>query len=132
MLRIDTTSAVPAYAQIVRQVKRAVALGVLRAGQGLPSLRETAVRLRVNPMTVSKAYKQLEAEGILESRQGSGSYVSPKAAQLLASFHRDGLAGEIDQVITDARNLGISTQDLKQLIDQRIANAQSQEDHTNG
>ena len=73
---IDTTSSVPIYAQLVEQVKYALAAGILRAGDPLPSLRQTAAGLRVNPLTVSKAYRALEADGIIVTDHGRGSSVS--------------------------------------------------------
>ena len=73
ILRIDTTSSTPVYDQIVEQTKRAVASGAIRPGDALPSLREAARTLRINPLTVAKAYKQLEQDGVIETRHGLGS-----------------------------------------------------------
>lgn len=120
ILRIDTTSSTPVYAQIVEQVKRAVATGMLRAGDSLPSLRETAVKLRINPLTVSKAYKMLEQDGLIESRQGLGSFVADNGQAPAEDFRRAALTQEVDSLILDALNLGVSLEELEELIRERV------------
>ena len=121
ILRIDTTSSVPVYAQLVDQVKRAIAVGALKSGDPLPSLRETAVRLRVNPLTVSKAYKQLEAEGLIETRHGLGSFVTTDTAVITDGFRRDVLVRAIDDLLVDSHHLGVTVEDLRRLVEERIA-----------
>ena len=72
---INPSDAVPIYRQIVEQVRRQVASGQLRTSDELPSVRTLALEHAINPMTVSKAYSQLEAEGLLERRRGLGMVV---------------------------------------------------------
>jgi len=119
IIRIDTTSSIPVYAQIVDQIKRAIASGALRHGEALPSLRETAVKLRVNPLTVSKAYKQLENEGLIETRHGLGSFVSAEIGESTDGFRRDLLVHGMDALLQDAWHLGVSVEELKLLLDER-------------
>lgn len=119
ILRIDTTSSVPVYAQIVDQVKRAIAAGSLRAGDNLPSLRETALKLRINPLTVGKAYKLLEQDGLIETRHGLGSYVTTDNGGAAGIYRRDVLAREIDNLLVDAFNMGVSPMELKDMFDER-------------
>lgn len=76
MLHIQPGAAEPIYRQIIDQVRRLVAGGQLAPGAELPSVREVAAVHVINPMTVSKAYSQLEAEGVLERRRGKGMAVS--------------------------------------------------------
>jgi len=118
ILKIDTSTSLPVYAQIVDQIKRAMAAGSLKAGDGLPSLRETAIKLRINPLTVGKAYKQLEQEGLIETKHGLGSYVSANAGATDAYRH-ESLARQIDNLIVDAYHMGVSTDDLKRLFNER-------------
>jgi GntR family transcriptional regulator len=122
IIRIDTTSSTPVYAQIVDQIKRAIASGAIKRGDSLPSLRETAVKLRVNPLTVSKAYKQLENEGMIETRHGLGSFVTADIGESTDGFRHDLLARSIDSLLLDAWHLGVQPDELKQLFDER-ANA---------
>ena len=124
ILRIDTTISLPVYAQIVDQVKRAIASGSLRAGDGLPSLRETALKLRINPLTVGKAYKLLEHEGLIETRHGLGSYVTTTNGAADA-FCRETLARDIDNLIVDAFHMGVEPGELRNLFEDRIEAASS-------
>lgn len=73
--RIDPRLPTPLYLQIAQAVRAAIAAGDLAAGHGLPSVRGLAGQLRVNPATVVQAYRQLEAEQLIEMRQGAGSFV---------------------------------------------------------
>lgn len=118
ILRIDTTTSMPVYAQIVDQIKRAIAAGSLRAGDGLPSLRETAIKLRINPLTVGKAYKQLESDGLIETRHGLGSYVTANSGAVEV-FRREALARDIDNLIVDAFHMGVSPNELNELFAER-------------
>ena len=79
LLHIQPASPVPIYRQIVEQVRRLVAGGQLRAGQSLPSVRDIAAAHAINPMTVSKAYSQLESEGVLVRLRGVGMAVAEQA-----------------------------------------------------
>ena len=75
---IQTGSAEPIYRQLVEHVRRRVASGQIRAGDEIPSVRELALQLAVHPMTISKAYSLLEAEGVLERRRGLAMRVAPQ------------------------------------------------------
>jgi GntR family transcriptional regulator len=119
IIRIDTTSSTPVYAQIVDQIKRAMASGALRSGDPLPSLRETAVKLRVNPLTVNKAYKQLEAEGFIETRHGLGSFIT-QGAESTDGFRREILVKALDNMLVDAYHMCVSIDDFRKLVEERI------------
>ena len=123
LLMIDTSSAVPVYAQIVDQIKRALATGVLKSGDCLPSLRETALKLRVNTRTVANAYKQLEIEGIIETRHGAGSYVTADAREPSDHYRRETLAKAFDAVLLDAYQMDVAFDELKALFEERMARA---------
>jgi GntR family transcriptional regulator len=72
---LDSASGVPAYLQVVQQVKRALRLGLLHPGEQLPTVREVVAALAINPNTVLKAYRELEREGLVVSRPGQGTFV---------------------------------------------------------
>lgn len=74
-LRISTKSGVPPYLQIAQQVRRAIVTGALQPGDQLPTVKEIVARLAINPNTVFKGYRELEREGLVEGRPGSGTYV---------------------------------------------------------
>jgi len=72
---LRTDSGVPPYLQLVQQVRQAVRMGVLDVGDKLPTVKEVVAELAINPNTVLKAYRELEHEGIVEGRQGVGTFV---------------------------------------------------------
>ena len=74
-LRINFASGVPIYLQLMEQIKHAVDTGAIRGGEQLPTIRKIAEELRMNPNTVARAYRELEREGVIDVRHGSGSYV---------------------------------------------------------
>lgn len=117
---IDTTSSVPIYAQIITQVKYAIAAGILRSGDVLPSLRETASRLRVNPLTVSKAYRELEVEGIVSTDQGRGTFVTAKTKSLGKKYRRQALDRAADRMLVEAYHLGASPEEVRRTVEDRL------------
>lgn len=78
--RLDLASGVPVYRQLIDQVLLAVATGSLVAGQQLPTVRQVAVDLAINPNTVLRAYRELEIRGAISTQQGIGTFVTPQAA----------------------------------------------------
>src|ERR1700749_4447943 len=76
ILRLNQSSGLPLYLQLIEQVKHAVETGALRPGDQLPAIRKMAEDLVMNPNTVARAYRELEHEGIIELRHGSGAYIA--------------------------------------------------------
>jgi len=95
--RLDAKSGVPFYRQIIEQVKVGVARGILGPGDQLPTVRQLAVDLSINPNTVIRAYREMEIEGVLETHQGSGTFLSDKKPAI------DRLESErvLDQILTE-------------------------------
>lgn len=79
LLKIDPQSGTPIYLQIMEQVRHAIGIGLFRPGDPLPTIRELALQLSINPNTVAKAIRELEREGVLVTRVGKGSFVSEDA-----------------------------------------------------
>src|SRR5438105_7633875 len=80
-LRLDSHSGVPVYRQIIDQVIGGVAAGALTGGDQLPTVRQLAVDLSINPNTVIRAYRELEIRGMLETQQGTGTFISHKKVE---------------------------------------------------
>jgi GntR family transcriptional regulator len=113
---LDPKSAVPLYEQIAVRLKAAVATGELRPGEILPSVRELAGRLRINPATVVQAYRSLEDEGFVELRQGAGTFVRSMPVES-RSRERVAQAQRLArQMLADAARLGLSRQELREAI----------------
>ena len=94
---LDSKSGVPVYRQIIEQVQFAIARGRLEPGEQLPTVRQLAVDLSVNPNTVVRAYRQLEIEGVLETQQGSGTFVGHKRPEI-DELERQRM---LDQIVTE-------------------------------
>ncbi len=112
---INTGSSEPIYRQLVEQVRRRVAAGQLSAGQEIPSVRELAQTLAVHPMTVSKAYSLLEAQGLLERRRGLSMVVAAQHTHAEPSSSRvELLRPTLEKAASESRQLELtSTQALK-------------------
>jgi len=116
-MRVDPRSSTPLYGQIKREIRRAVGMGVLQPGDQLPRVRELAVELRVNPNTVARAFRELQAEGLLVARQGSGTFVSEDAAEVSREQQREALAEMVADLARTAANLGIEADDLLGMVE---------------
>jgi len=113
---LDPKSAVPLYEQIALRLKTAVATGELRAGDALPSVRQLAGRLRINPATVVQAYRGLEEEGFLELRQGAGSFVRSVATERRTRERTAQARRLARRLLAEAARLGLSRQELREAI----------------
>ncbi len=121
-VQLNFRSGVPVYLQVAQQVKAAAASGALRPGDALPSVRALAEELRINRNTAAKAYAELEAEGVLELRQGSGCFLKANGASpLRRAVRSERLGAELDAVIVQAHHLQIGDDDLRALLDERLA-----------
>ena len=120
MFILHPGSGVPIYRQLVEQVRRLVAGGQLPPGAELPSVRELAVTHAVNPMTVSKAYSLLEAEGVLERRRGKAMTVAAGgSAQASLAQRQKQLAPQLREVVAAARQLDLTQAELVALVRQQ-------------
>ncbi len=113
LFQIQHGSSKPIYRQLIAQVQRLEASGQLAAGDLLPSVREVAVHFAVNPMTVSKAYSALEADGVLERRRGIGMALATRAVSKESASQRlDLLRPSLQRVVQEARQLDLSLSDV--------------------
>jgi len=118
-LRIDFSSGVPIYLQLMEQVKHAVETGAVRAGEQLPTIRKVAEELAMNPNTVARAYRELEHEGVVEVRHGSGAYVAePKATPKMEAIRQTGevLRGAIERGLA----LGLAEPEIRRTFENEL------------
>jgi GntR family transcriptional regulator len=106
-LQLDERSGVPVYRQIMDQIKYYVAGGTLRPGDQIPSIRELAGTMSVNPTTVVKAYTELENEGIIEKRHGKGAFIAPRAHALSVTEQEQALRRSAKQLAVEATQLQV-------------------------
>ena len=114
---IDSGALAPPGQQLVDQVRFGIASGRLEAGEQLPSVRKLAAQVRVNPNTVSRAWRELEMEGVLESRRGTGVFVAPGATALCCLFRDGDLADRIGRAVAEARSAGLDADAVRDLVE---------------
>lgn len=117
MINIDLRSRTPIYEQLYKKISELILKGILKENDQLPSVRTLAKDLSVNPNTVSKAYQELERNGIIYSVSGRGSFVSPVSD----SGVRNAVLEEFDKAVSEALRSGISAEELKKRIDEVTA-----------
>ena len=120
LIELNFKSGKPAYLQIVDQVKYAAASGALRRGDPLPSIRALAEKVRINRNTVAKAYTELEREGIIETVQGKGAFLSGNHSPFAKSIRSEILSEAIDAAIVQAHHFQVNDRDLLALIQERL------------
>jgi GntR family transcriptional regulator len=111
---IDPSSGVPIYMQIVSQIKTGIAMGRLLPEDPLPSVRQLAVELSVNPNTVARAYLDLEYEGVIYKRQGAGTFVSGQGVEMSKNERRKVLSELIEKALVEGVNLGLDEAELRE------------------
>ncbi len=122
-LRLSSTSGVSAYLQIAKQVRQAMQLGLLQPGDQLPTVKEVVATLAINPNTVLKAYQLLEHQGLVEGRQGQGTFVTaslpgPSPAKQ-ASLRRS-----LDKWVRAAFEAGLDADGVTALVEERLHQAE--------
>jgi GntR family transcriptional regulator len=110
--RLDLHSGVPVYRQIMDQVRGGIASGALTVGDQLPTVRQLAVDLSVNPNTVVRAYRELELSGLLETHQGTGTFVSAQKIRGGEEERSRQLAQIVGDCVARAGAVGFSVEDL--------------------
>jgi GntR family transcriptional regulator len=111
--RLDAHSGVPVYRQLIDQVQAGIASGALPAGMQLPTVRQVAVDLTINPNTVSRAYREMEIRGLLDTQQGTGTFVADRRVE----FSKDERDRQLSQLAGEfVSRAGAAGFTLKQLI----------------
>jgi GntR family transcriptional regulator len=121
-IRIDPDSAVPIYLQVVNAIKHQVAAGQLAPGQQLPTVRQLATDLRVNPNTIARAYDLLDTDRVITTQQGRGTYVreQPNQEQLLRA-RQEQLVSMMDGIVGKALSMGCSPREVREAFEAQLA-----------
>ncbi|HJQ21364.1 MAG TPA: protein kinase [Gemmatimonadaceae bacterium] len=117
---IDPRSPTPLYAQIASRLRVAIASGELRSGEGLPSVRQLAGQLRVNPATVVQAYRELETEGLVSTKQGAGTFVQEVAADRRNRERQQEARRLVRDLVAQAATFGITSAELRTAMEQEL------------
>ena len=120
-IEIDSQSRIPIYAQIMDRIRALVQAGALQPDTRLPSVRQLASDLEVNPNTVAKAYSLLEREGVVETAGRRGTVVTAKAPAAVRRAVGDRLGESIERVLEEAAGLGVEVSEIMEILKQRGA-----------
>jgi len=120
LFRLDPRSRQPIFEQIAQAVKTAVARSELAPAERLPSVRELAKELAINPNTVARAYDALEAQGVIVRRQGSGCFVAERSLALADEERERRLDLALGQVLTEAFHLGFSAEEIRDRVERGL------------
>ncbi len=117
MFQLDHGDHRPIYEQIKEKIKELIISGVLKENDKVPSVRELAAILTINPNTIQKAYRELEFEGYIYSLRAKGSFVSPKG-EVMKKSDTDGITKEYRDIVSKIKFLGISKEELQAILDE--------------
>jgi GntR family transcriptional regulator len=120
--RLDRQSGIPAYRQLVDQVRQAVRLGLLRPGDQLPTVRDVVKQIAINPNTVHRAYRDLEQQGLTEGRPGSGTFVKRSLSKVPAQ--QPMLQRQLEAWIRAARQAGLGNEAITALVAEAMRSSQ--------
>jgi GntR family transcriptional regulator len=124
LIRVDPQSSEPIFEQIAYAVKSAVARGAAAAGERLPSVRELARELAINPNTVVRAYELLEHDGVVVRRQGAGCFLTGRGSELAGAQRRKQLQQLLRRAATEAFHLGFSADEVRKALEQGLDSLQ--------
>jgi GntR family transcriptional regulator len=120
VIRVDATSFVPIYAQIKQEIVRLVATGRLKVGEPLPSIRDMAAAVIVNPNTVARAYRELEQDGLIATQKGRGSFIAERARPDAEKDLRAHLGRVMDEAVAEARKYDLDDDAIRGLFEDRL------------
>lgn len=120
MIKIEAGSFVPLYEQIKKEIKRNISLAIFKAHEPLPSIRDLASELIINPNTVARAYRELEIEKFIYTKKGKGCYVSDISSSLIKKERMEILNQIIDEAIRETKKYDLELNEIKRLFEHRL------------
>lgn len=115
-ISLHPSSGVPVYRQVLQQMRERILSGQLARGEQLPSVRELSAMVGINPLTAAKVYQFLEAEGLVETRRGQGTFVAGVTRKMSAASRRAEIEPALRQLVAEAIHLGIGEEELQRLV----------------
>ena len=130
LFRLNPSSGVPIYLQLMEQIKHAIETGALRAGDQLPTIRKLAEDLVMNPNTVVRAYRELQHEGVIELRHGSGAYISASVAGQVKVTRKAQTI--VQSALERLMALGLTEDEARRLFENELALLRAETDSEGG
>jgi GntR family transcriptional regulator len=124
IFHLNQSSGIPLYLQLIEQVKHAVETGALREGDQLPTIRKVAEDLVMNPNTVVRAYRELEHEGVLELKHGSGAYIKESTGSRARVMRK--AQSVVESTIDRLASLGLTEDEIRRVIENELAQARAE------
>jgi GntR family transcriptional regulator len=118
-IRLNPASGVPLYLQLIEQVKHAIETGSIRAGEQLPSVRQMAEDLVINPNTVVRAYRELDHEGIIELKHGAGAFIRESIVPRAKLMHK--AQAVVQSAVGRLMSLGLNEEEIRRLVETELA-----------
>lgn len=120
MIKVDESAPVPIYAQIIQGIKREILQGIFGPDHRLPSIRDLAIALKVNPNTIAKAYQEMEAQGVIYFKRGQGAFVAPRTEEERMKEATTEIRKLFHEIMTIASSMNLSREQLKHLLNEMI------------
>lgn len=120
MLQVDPTSHVPIYEQIVTQVAYEVAAGKLAVDEPIPSVRQMAADILINPNTIARAYRELQQMQVLEQRRGLGMFVTKQAPKLCKALRADRVRTRLRDILNEAVDSALDVNEIEKIVQQEL------------
>ncbi len=129
-LTIEHNSGVSVSAQIVAQIKYLVVSGKLKSGERIPSVRALAKELKLNPTTVARIYRLLEAEEIICTQAGRGTFITQGRSSLTLTEKRRQIMTKVRELVVESGRINLDYSELKKLVASEVARIEKKEDHS--
>ena len=126
IFRLNPSSGVPLYIQLMEQIKHAVESGALRSGDQLPTIRKVAEELVMNPNTVVRAYRELEHQGVIELKHGSGAYIRETAGGRARLMRK--AQAVLESAIDRLNAMGLTEDEIRRAFENQLARAAGEEE----
>jgi len=120
VLKVDESAPIPIYAQIVQGIRREILQGVYGPDHRLPSIRDLATELKVNPNTIAKAYQEMETKGVIYFKRGQGAFVAPRTEEERMKEATTEIMKLFKEILTIAASMSLSNQQLQKLLSEMI------------
>lgn len=121
MIKINESSPVPIYQQIIESIQREILAGVFGPDSRLPSIRDLAIELKVNPNTIARAYQEMVTAGTIYLKRGQGAFVTPRSIDDLLEQAKAEMAKHILEIIAIARSMGLDRLHMRKIFDAVLA-----------